>query len=360
VSAVVAGSYFSAVLSPDGAITVWGTNAYGQRSVPVDAVGIVQIAAGSDHLLAVRQDGTIIGWGRNDSGQCDPPSTLQGVRQVAGGGVHSVAVTNVGTVVAWGNNSYGQCEVPPGLEPVRQVDGGGYHSAALLESGAVRVWGSNNYGERQVPGNLGAVVEIASRATGIAALCADGTVRQWGQYTGEMPSDMGYVVQLSASPSAGHVVALNSLGRVFAWGLNNVGQCNVPSNLGVVASIAAGTTSNVAVEASDSDGDGFPDQFDNCPSVFNPTQSDCDNDGVGDACAIAAGAPDINLNAIPDSCECIADLFVDLQVNGADLGALLSQWGPASAGTVSDLNRDGNVDGADLGYLLASWGPCPN
>jgi hypothetical protein len=81
---------------------------------------------------------------------------------------------------------------------------------------------------------------------------------------------------------------------------------------------------------------------------------------VGDACEIAAGAPDINLNAIPDSCECIADLFVDGQVNGADLGALLSQWGPASAGTVSDLNRDGNVDGADLGYLLASWGPCPN
>jgi uncharacterized membrane protein len=57
---------------------------------------------------------------------------------------------------------------------------------------------------------------------------------------------------------------------------------------------------------------------------------------------------------------CTADLNADALVAGADLGVLLSQWGPASAGTVSDLNRDGNVDGADLGYLLANWGPCPN
>jgi hypothetical protein len=110
----------------------------------------------------------------------------------------------------------------------------------------------------------------------------------------------------------------------------------------------------------DQDDDGVPDINDNCPTIYNPGQSDCNADGLGDACAVSAGAPDINLNAIPDSCECIADLFVDRQVNGADLGALLSQWGPASAGTVSDVNRDGSVDGADLGYLLASWGPCSN
>ncbi|MBM4224887.1 MAG: hypothetical protein FJ167_08870 [Gammaproteobacteria bacterium] len=55
-----------------------------------------------------------------------------------------------------------------------------------------------------------------------------------------------------------------------------------------------------------------------------------------------------------------ADLFRDFNVNGADLGILLSQWGPANPNTVSDINHDGVVNGADLAYLLTSWGPCPN
>jgi hypothetical protein len=116
----------------------------------------------------------------------------------------------------------------------------------------------------------------------------------------------------------------------------------------------------VRIPLPDEDSDGVTDAEDNCPSVNNPSQADCDDNGVGDACEITSGAADLNGNQVPDSCECIADLFVDRQVNGADLGALLSQWGPASAGTVSDLNRDGVVDGTDLGILLSFWGPCPN
>src|SRR5262245_16391275 len=34
----------------------------------------------------------------------------------------------------------------------------------------------------------------------------------------------------------------------------------------------------------DSDGDGFCDAIDNCPSIANPTQSDLDHDLVGDVC----------------------------------------------------------------------------
>ncbi|MHB8634618.1 MAG: thrombospondin type 3 repeat-containing protein, partial [Thermoplasmatota archaeon] len=34
----------------------------------------------------------------------------------------------------------------------------------------------------------------------------------------------------------------------------------------------------------DRDGDGVPDQKDNCPSVYNPDQSDIDGDGIGDVC----------------------------------------------------------------------------
>jgi len=120
------------------------------------------------------------------------------------------------------------------------------------------------------------------------------------------------------------------------------------------------TQAFIAVEPSlpDADGDGWPDSVDNCTAVLNPDQADCDHDGIGNACDVDG---DFNANGVPDSCECLADLFVDRQVNGADLGVLLAFWGPVNPGfPQADMNRDGKVDGADLGHLLASWGPCTN
>ncbi|UCE17164.1 MAG: thrombospondin type 3 repeat-containing protein [Gemmatimonadota bacterium] len=42
----------------------------------------------------------------------------------------------------------------------------------------------------------------------------------------------------------------------------------------------------------DSDGDGIPDNADNCPAVFNPGQEDWDGDGMGDACDSCPNDPD--------------------------------------------------------------------
>jgi len=56
----------------------------------------------------------------------------------------------------------------------------------------------------------------------------------------------------------------------------------------------------------DSDGDGIPDADDNCPYHFNPDQLDCDEDGMGDVCAIAdAYSQDCNDNDIPDECDLV-------------------------------------------------------
>lgn len=91
--------------------------------------------------------------------------------------------------------------------------------------------------------------------------------------------------------------------------------------------------------------------------------ADCNGDGIVDYGQIQSGElPDANGNNIPDCCElacCPGDLFVDQQINGADLAILLSQWGPAGPTTVSDIDGSGFVDGADLSILLGGWGPCP-
>jgi hypothetical protein len=88
--------------------------------------------------------------------------------------------------------------------------------------------------------------------------------------------------------------------------------------------------------------------------------ADCNADGIVDFGQIRAGTlSDVNHSSIPDECECLADIFIDGLVNGADLGIVLSQWGQG-AGAIGDINRDGIVDGADLAIVLGTWGPCGN
>jgi hypothetical protein len=57
---------------------------------------------------------------------------------------------------------------------------------------------------------------------------------------------------------------------------------------------------------------------------------------------------------------CPGDFNDDGQVDGQDLGVLLSSWGSCGPGACpADLNDDGQVDGLDLGLILSAWGACP-
>lgn len=53
----------------------------------------------------------------------------------------------------------------------------------------------------------------------------------------------------------------------------------------------------------DTDGDGVPDASDNCPSVWNPGQEDCDGDTIGDRCEAGDSDGDTLLDEI-DVCPC--------------------------------------------------------
>ena len=70
---------------------------------------------------------------------------------------------------------------------------------------------------------------------------------------------------------------------------------------------------------------------------------------VASALALAAFASPAHAQS-----ACDADTNDDGTVDSADLGTLLSAWGPCS-GCAGDLNRDGQVDSADLGALLSLW-----
>ena len=63
--------------------------------------------------------------------------------------------------------------------------------------------------------------------------------------------------------------------------------------------------------ATDTDGDGVPDDVDNCPAVPNGDQADTDGDGIGDACEAAPPPPeDADGDNVPDdldNCPTIAN-----------------------------------------------------
>ena len=111
--------------------------------------------------------------------------------------------------------------------------------------------------------------------------------------------------------------------------------------------------------SSDADSDGVPDLYDNCPTTPNPLQSDCDSDGKGDVCEISSGAPDDNVDGIPDSCQCFGDITGNRLVDGIDVAILISAWGGGGSGEFdADLDQNGLVDGRDLGMVLSTWGAC--
>jgi len=55
-------------------------------------------------------------------------------------------------------------------------------------------------------------------------------------------------------------------------------------NLGGTLNWPLGIALDVPVGAPDTDGDGVPDDTDNCPNDANPNQEDADHDGLGDVC----------------------------------------------------------------------------
>ena len=248
---------------------------------------IVSVSAGRQHSLALDSDGNIYAWGYNSYGQLGDGTTtdrhspiqvsegsiLEGkdITSVSAGASYSLALDSDGSVYAWGMNYKGQLgdgtathrhlpvQISEGSilegKDIVSVSAGAHHSLVLDSDGKVYAWGSNGSGQlgdgtttnRRSPIQVGGVLEgkeIVSVSTGnehSLALDSNGNVYAWGwNADGRLgdgtTTDRHSPIQISegsilegkdiTSVSAGmnHSLALDSDGKVYAWGWNDYGQ----------------------------------------------------------------------------------------------------------------------------------------
>jgi hypothetical protein len=157
-----------------------------------------------------------------------------------------------------------------------------------------------------------------------------------GWYTGDPTSVdnraeslAGLVGRINTSATAASGNTLGSLGTANAnfgiWcghlvvaGTGRIGVANANIFWSASSSIKDGVSGVTDQRIStnwdpDSDSDGIIDAADNCPTVANPNQADCNNNGIGEACEVFT---DCNYTGLPDSCDIAAGSSLDGDTNG--------------------------------------------
>jgi alpha-tubulin suppressor-like RCC1 family protein len=321
VTAIAAGKRFTLAAMSDGSAWAWGYNGYGvlgngthdDSNLPIqvkDAAGtgyltdVIAVSGGLGHCLALKSDGTVWAWGDNEVGELGNPAggylpsqvkdaagtgNLTNITAIAAGGQHSLALKLDGTVWAWGARYLGNgtddksfLPVQVNLTGVVAIAAGKNHSLALTSYGTVWAWGDNMFGQlgNGTTNDSNLPVQVLTSVTGISAgenhslaVGSSGRVWAWGDnYWGQLGdgnsgggiySDIPVQVSLTGivSVSAGsyYSLALESNGRVWAWGYNYVGQLgdgtntNSPIPIWVLShgvAISAGYSHSVAIKGS--------------------------------------------------------------------------------------------------------------
>ncbi|OHW90391.1 Ran exchange factor prp20 pim1 [Colletotrichum incanum] len=221
-----------------------------EKFLSSDTVGVVQVSAGGMHCVALTHDGKVLTWGVNDDGALgrmkspdtpeeaaeDPLAPFEStpgqvnfeddveIVQVAAINSACFALTAEGTVYGWGSFAGGDGKfgflhekppkttelVPvsiPRLENVTELAGGANHILALINDGNVFAWGS---GEQN---------ELGRR------------VLERRRFKTLIPQRIGLPKNKTVKIFAGsyHSFAIDTDGKVWSFGLNNFGQCGIPT-----------------------------------------------------------------------------------------------------------------------------------
>ncbi len=266
-------SDFTVGVSKDNTFYIWGNTTNNLTGVDLTKVPaeiqpgkVAHAAAGSDHIIAITTDGKVVGWGNSNNGQYGvlknpndpytqmPDELLNGtidpnaVRQLLCGYQCSALLMNDGTLYMWGNNNamislkefVGKEQFTQGVEKIAFSN---YYSILLKEDGSVTGGQTLTFNMQTAESNKDGkiknlrtyvenrkVADIAATNNCYALVMEDGSIVVFGaaEYgEKDIPAETADEKIVSITAGTRHFVAVGESGKIYAWGHNDGGQCNV-------------------------------------------------------------------------------------------------------------------------------------
>ena len=179
-----ASNQFSAALSSDGTLYLWGNTNMADIKLRKEYQGnIAKVALTSNEYICLLKDGTVAYTGFKDKGSpfAVIPKGLEGkkVVDVAATSGTVAALTDEGEVFVWGPSTSGEKSIPEFKEKVKAIYGGRAHYDAVLEDGSVVSWGNNKYHQTEAPGMTG-IQKIYTGNFQNYAVDEQGQLHTWG------------------------------------------------------------------------------------------------------------------------------------------------------------------------------------
>jgi alpha-tubulin suppressor-like RCC1 family protein len=263
VKAITASAKYSMALCSDGTVRVWGARDY--TNIPAGAQQIVAIAAAPQAAYAVRNDGRVFAWGPNppmvlaqlsdvkdiavgssdvlllhasgkvsiiNAHQQVQSQALANITQIAMGQRHFVTMDVTGAIRAWGDNSQRQTDIPD-IPNVTRIVAGGSATGFIRRNGALAIIGGPT-SFAAIPGVARQVIDVTLTNQYVLAINNNQTVFGWGNAAPrvlQFPIEVAQAKLIAVAGSDDHALAIDTRGKVHAWGANSYGQIAVPTDI---------------------------------------------------------------------------------------------------------------------------------
>lgn len=294
---VSTGTSHSVAISNTGQLYLWGHNNVGQvgdsttinKSSPVlitvgGSTSWSQISAGNSYSSAIDSNGKLFTWGLNAAHQLgdltqinksSPTQIAVGTSwtNVSSGFDHSTAIDSIGNLYVWGNFNSAFAPIPTTIHSWTVVSAGNNITSAIRSDSGLYAWGVNNLGTLgqnntinrsspvQITAGSNSFTQVSSNYSHLLAIDSLGKMFGVGDNLNGQLGDNSNIRRSSAVQIGNSSWSLVNTGvnssygidandKLYAWGLGNAGQIPTAVNTSIQWSeVASSESHNLAISS---------------------------------------------------------------------------------------------------------------